>query len=808
MPYSQASVPLVPCSSSVSCVKPQESIGSSTGRVLQDTLDSALTVKGDMIKEGLAAQVKAEQSLMSSLLHLRGSMQREWQKQQRQAWSIGTDPTHAALYNICGPLQQEMQVIRGSSTLPELSRKCFAALVKAIHLAIQNSHQVQLLKQKVACCLSESSAETSKACKKEELTKNVCRQMTLNVGMSGGADSTLVLVLACALRDDYGYQVQAVHCIHGLDPDDEIWLQHNRKLCSKLQVTLITPVLHIVYGGGVSPEEVSRKERYRALLELTSQETDCLLLGHQADDQVENFMLALKRGSGPQGLSGMKVLTEDERGTLVRPLLFLYKVEVEQILSDLGFTYVYDLSNGYLKFERNYMRLKVMPVLRERFAGIDKAILRSQRLCAIEHDLAQRYIAELAIKAIQPLSQIKSIKIYPALAQAQSAYGKTDVAQVTKGKTYFAQALDRKADLILNTQELNIYDQSLMFMLIREYVSQVLSQSGYAASVDYNLVECCYELLLRPHDANGCLTITGTPFVAATFLHYLCVYRPWTQTELQSMQGQYLLVENQPLQIGSVRYTLVAVDKDLVLSKPWCGLVFKLPAAVKQVQVSLSSSHVEYEAASLLTNDTTANPVNEVMANSANEVLVNLVNEAGASPVNEATATPVNKDKANSVNEDMADPVSETIANLGQAVVCLDFDYTQSLKLKPRFRQHSREIKKLFIEHEIAPWQRKAQPLVRALVEPQACQKAQHALHILQIQKQELEHKLEQGQVERSELKSKLAKLNEQQKSLKASLVGPCLALGNVCALGQGWLDFEQGVEDYYMLLVERIEAS
>lgn len=786
MPYSQASVPLVPCSSSVSCVKPQESIGSSTGRVLQDTLDSALTVKGDMLKEGLAAQVKAEQSLMSSLLHLRGSMQREWQKQQRQAWSIGTDPTHAALYNICGPVQQEMQVIRGSSTLPELSRKCFAELVKAIHLAIQNSHQVQLLKQKVACCLSESRAETSKACKKEELTKNVCRQMTLNVGMSGGADSTLVLVLACALRDDYGYQVQAVHCIHGLDPDDEIWLQHNRKLCSKLQVTLITPVLHIVYGGGVSPEEVSRKERYRALLKLTSQETDCLLLGHQADDQVENFMLALKRGSGPQGLSGMKVLTEDERGTLVRPLLFLHKVEVEQILSDLGFTYVYDLSNGYLKFERNYMRLKVMPVLRERFAGIDKAILRSQRLCAIEHDLAQRYITELAAKAIQPLSKPTLQSMTQSMSQTlfQYAIQSQSQSQSIMTEPTLAHSPDSASitDLVLNTQELNIYDQSVMFMLIREYLTQVLSKSGYATSVDYNLVERCYELLLRPHDSNGCLTITGTPFVAATFLHYLCVYRPWSKADLQSLQGRYHLVVNQPLHLGSVCYTLVAVDKDLVLSKPWCGLVFKLPVAVKQGQVSHSSSHVEYDAASSLVN----------------EVLVNRVNEARASLVKEATANPV--------NEDMADPVRETIVNLGQAAVCLDFDYTQSLKLKPRFRQHSREIKKLFIEHEIAPWQRKAQPLVRAVVEPQAYRKAQDTLQWLRTLKLELKQLVEQGQIERRYFKSKLAEINELQKSVEASLVGPCLALGNVCALGQGMADFAQGVEDYYMLLVERVE--
>lgn len=742
---SQSSVPLASSSSLVSPTK------STTNEALPHALDSAQTAKGDF-QVDLASQVNAEQSLMSSLLHLRGSMQREWLKQQRQSWSRGTDPTHTALYNICGPQHQEIQVIRGSSILSELSRKCFAQLVKAIHLAIQNSHQVQLLKQKVAY-----SFESSKACKEQELTKSVCQQMTLNVGMSGGADSTLVLVLACALRNDYGYQVQAVHCIHGLDPDDEIWLQHNRKLCSKLQVTLRTPVLRIIYGSGVSPEDVSRKERYRALLELTSQETDCLLLGHQADDQVENFMLALKRGSGPQGLSGMKVITEDERGTLVRPLLFLHKIEVEQILSDLGFTYVYDLSNGYLKFERNYMRLKVMPVLRERFAGIDKAILRSQRLCAMEHDLAQRYIADLACKAIQtmyqpmiqslsqpisqslskPLSCSKSIKTDPALANTIASASSTD--------------------LVLNTQELNIYDQSMMFMLIREYLSQVLSKSGYATSVDYNLVERCYELLLRPHDSNGCLTITGTLFVAATFLHYLCVYQPWSKTELQSMQGQYQLGLNQPLQIGSVRYTLVAVDKDLVLSKPWSSLVFKLPASVNQVQVNDYSSNIEH--------DTLSNAESK-----------------------EATKT-----------------ANDTASNLEHTAVCLDFDYTQSLKLKPRFRHHSREVKKLFIEHEIAPWQRKAQPLVRAVVEPQVYHQAQNTLQLLHTHKLELEQQLELGQIEHRELKSKLAQLNELQKSVEASLLGSCLALGNVCALGQGWSDFEQGREDYYMLLVERV---
>ena len=127
-------------------------------------------------------------------------------------------------------------------------------------------------------------------------------QKRLVVGLSGGADSTLVLLLAIEMRKlNPDYQVVAVHCIHGLDADDPIWLAHCTALCKRVQVDeFITPKLNIVYGNGLSPEAISREERYRALKE--NLKGGVLLIGHQADDEVENFLLALKRGSGPEGL--------------------------------------------------------------------------------------------------------------------------------------------------------------------------------------------------------------------------------------------------------------------------------------------------------------------------------------------------------------------------------------------------------------------------------------------------------------------------------------------------------------------------
>lgn len=710
--------------------------------------------------------LQASQAKLTFLKHLqnfRGTLQCE-QNRDRKDFSIrGIDPRHVATYKVCAPQQLEAKVIFGSPLLERLSQQCFNALVDYVHYTLLSQHPLlggataaannsgiatnvsnptakgsdvepnglsaaahgsgaptngsdvvgrgantaavamsagrggdnvigescvsvaggakhvsdadaksatgssvvsahgdgskmvgrtdaERAQRAVAASAGRANLERAGAgnftdalgvaCASEKLDERKrLEDITLNVGMSGGADSTLVLVLACALRDKYGYKVKAIHCIHGLDPDDDIWLQHNQQLSLRLRVALLTPVLHIQYGAGVSPEEISRKERYRALLELTRKGQDCLLLGHQADDQVENFLIALKRGSGPQGLAGMRLMTQDERGILVRPLLDLHKLEIEQILSDLGYGYVYDLSNGYLKFERNYMRLKVMPVLRQRFAGMDKSILRSQRLCGFEHDLAMRLVAE-------KLPQQLKVVTYPPYQALQLA---------------------------------NLQDIALNISLIRAYLNL------FCPNIDFNLVERCYELLLSPHDVNGSLKVGDSPYIAATFLNFLCLYVPFTFSELAAFKGQYHLKVGESLAIGSMTYTLEALGSDL---GPEATLGAVGMDAQQQVQ-ALSRG----QAQSLAMSQTQA----QVQDQSLSSVQV---------PNAQASQSGVKED-------------SQGYFVLSQQEVaegvCLDFDYTQSRKLKPVTRAHSREIKKLFIEYKIAPWVRPSMPLVTTL---------------------------------------------------------------------------------------------
>ena len=324
----------------------------------------------------------------------------------------------------------------------------------------------------------------------------------ITVGLSGGADSTLALLVACKMQEiDPRFTVLACHCIHGLDADDPIWLKHCQDLCLRLKVKLVTPKLNIVYGNGVSPEDASRKERYRALLENLSS-NGYLMLGHQADDQVENLLLALKRGSGPRGLGGMSTVTCDNRGTVVRPLLDLSKKDIEKILTALGFDWVFDISNTYLKFERNFIRLKVLPLLRERFIGIDKAILKSSKLCAFEHDLASRY-----------------------------------------AETFYAKAVD---DDIFYIDKIDIEDQALTFFVLRRFLFNFSSSAP-----DFNTVAACYELIKASNDQEGVVK-----FADKEIRRYLNTLRIVKKSIVPEKNTLLILHKNETLCLNDFAYSL------------------------------------------------------------------------------------------------------------------------------------------------------------------------------------------------------------------------------------------------------------
>lgn len=588
---------------------------------------------------------RSELTLREAIQNFRGRFERLNAKRRATERQQGLQPQIAATYRILGNAKSldpdgsvDLKLVLGDAQFALLSQKVVTHLATYLHgvLGAHSAQKAQLQhpNEMGADAVTTVATGTAGAVEATPVQR-------LIVGMSGGPDSTLALVVGCKMRELYGYEVLAVHCIHGLDPDDGIWLAHNQRLCAKLEVELVTPRLNIVYGGGVSPEDVSRAERYRALLSLMDKSRDCLVLGHQADDQVESMLLALKRGSGPQGLMGMQVLLEDERGIIMRPLLMLHKIEIEQLLVALGFDFVYDLSNSYLKFERNYVRLKVLPTLRRRFLGIDRAILRSQTLCAYEHDLALRYAQEQLPQYLVELPDYVATDEGIDLLEGEA----TSIATGTLPRLAF------------DFGHLDLSDKALVTMLLRLYLSAVT-----IASIDFNVIEQVYDLMLKEHDRNGAVQLRPSPFYAATFKDWLMVYLPVSAGAASEVAGDkqslYLHLKHDVIQALSISKAIAAGGPERQGVQIASDMVFAGPYSYQLLAMS-NSTYAEYVAQGQIRDCGFVLPLESL---------------------------PLELE--------------------------LIFDYKQSLVLKPTTRRHSREIKKLFIEANIAPWLRSYMPLV------------------------------------------------------------------------------------------------
>src|SRR5882757_1371138 len=213
----------------------------------------------------------------------------------------------------------------------------------------------------------------------------------LAVAYSGGPDSTVLLSLVCALRDARvaGFaRPQAVHVHHGLQRDADAWVTHCEQQCAALEVDLVVRRVR-VEGKGQGLEAAAREARYRALGGVARESgAAAVLTAHHLDDRLETFLLQWIRGAGLEGLSAMaQQRAFDEAGegariALVRPLLHVPRDRIERYLHHKGLAYVEDPGNSDLRFDRNSIRLRVLPELARLRSGFRGAAERSIELIA------------------------------------------------------------------------------------------------------------------------------------------------------------------------------------------------------------------------------------------------------------------------------------------------------------------------------------------------------------------------------------------------------------------------------------------
>ena len=112
-----------------------------------------------------------------------------------------------------------------------------------------------------------------------------------------------------------------------------------------------------------------------------------MVTAHHQDDQLETVLLALKRGAGLTGLQGIVAKQKLEKGYLIRPLLNFSREQLEEYARQFKLQWIEDESNLEQRFDRNYIRQTITPLLKARWPAIAKTVSRSALHCQAQQTL-------------------------------------------------------------------------------------------------------------------------------------------------------------------------------------------------------------------------------------------------------------------------------------------------------------------------------------------------------------------------------------------------------------------------------------
>ncbi|AKC60454.1 tRNA lysidine(34) synthetase TilS [Blochmannia endosymbiont of Camponotus (Colobopsis) obliquus] len=240
-----------------------------------------------------------------------------------------------------------------------------------------------------------------------QVASSIINHSHLVLAFSGGLDSTVLLSILTELYYQNKksknikslFKLRVVHIHHGLNDCADKWARHCLKQC--LARKIMCNVIHIncskknKFDGGM--EATARHLRNKVLFDnLNVQEI--LLTAHHLDDQVETFLLALKRGSGPTGLSSMSAYGYNQK--LLRPLLSFSRLHLEMYARDKQLNWIEDNSNKDIRFDRNFLRICVLPIFSKRWPHFASAVARSARICAEQEDLLDELLLNKLISLI------------------------------------------------------------------------------------------------------------------------------------------------------------------------------------------------------------------------------------------------------------------------------------------------------------------------------------------------------------------------------------------------------------------------
>ena len=241
----------------------------------------------------------------------------------------------------------------------------------------------------------------------------VPKNSTVILGLSGGPDSLTLLHILKELESPENLNIVPVHVNHQLRENADREERHAAEICREWNLPCRVRQIDcrgIAQAQKCSVEEAGRTARYRIfdevaeelLLEDVPKERIRIALAHNADDQCETLLQRIVRGTGIRGLAGIPSTRRDEKGyTIVRPLLFTSRKEIEDYAAEHALRPNYDESNDSVEYTRNRIRRELIPYLEKYFnPGVKEALQSLAEIAGPEEDYMEEQ-TRTALAALQ-----------------------------------------------------------------------------------------------------------------------------------------------------------------------------------------------------------------------------------------------------------------------------------------------------------------------------------------------------------------------------------------------------------------------
>ena len=205
----------------------------------------------------------------------------------------------------------------------------------------------------------------------------------LVLGLSGGLDSVVLLEVLRRLAGQFGFRLSCVHVNHGISPNARRWAAFCARRCKRHAIALALHQVDVEPYRAEGLEAAARRARYQVY---ARQEADFVVLAQHLDDQAETMLLQLLRGAGVKGGAAMPLLRQQESGrkskrarspAILRPMLALSRKQIEAYAKANKLKWVEDESNADTRYERNFLRHRVLPMIGQAFPGYRATLARA-----------------------------------------------------------------------------------------------------------------------------------------------------------------------------------------------------------------------------------------------------------------------------------------------------------------------------------------------------------------------------------------------------------------------------------------------